>query len=159
MSHWQSVVEYCHVGLMHSDNLVLDWQSHTLQMFSSWRWAILIHAVLNLLWASCYMTHDEFNQFVWRWCHCAAGSQSLKEAVVSVAAGLRHSLAVTGKLLPKASCACFHQADPNFLFCPQTQAVYISGEGVFWVMLREHSVHALSPHTSALQCPLWYQVS
>lgn len=39
-----------------------------------------------------------------------------------------------------------------------TQAVYISGERDFLVMLRELSVHTLSHHTSALPCPLWCQV-
>lgn len=41
-------------------------------------------------------------------CHCAVGSQIQKEPVESVAAGLRHSLAVTGKFLPKTSSVCFH---------------------------------------------------
>lgn len=39
MSHWQIVVEYCHVALMHLDNLVLDRRLRTLQMFRLWRWA------------------------------------------------------------------------------------------------------------------------
>ena len=88
--------------------------------------------------------------------------QSLKDPVVSVAAGLRHSLAVTGKLAPKHH-QCFslssQSTHPNVLFNPQSQAVYISGELASAVTLREHSAPGLSPPTSALRCPLWYQVS
>lgn len=88
------------------------------------------------------------------------GSQSLKAAVVSVAAGLRHSLAVTGN---SNNGACLHERlNPQFLFIVsyfQTQALCISGASVSWVRLREHSVRAPSPHTSALLYHLWYQVS
>lgn len=65
------------------------------------------------------------------------GSQSLKAVVVSVAAGLRHSLAVTGLKRKKQLHigACFHEALNTFtLFivsCYQTRAVCISGAAGF----------------------------
>lgn len=72
------------------------------------------------------------------------GFQSLKAAVVSVAAGLRHSLAVTGKKNKQTNNnigECFHQAlnpslhqalNPSLFIvsCFQTQAVCISGAAV-----------------------------
>lgn len=56
---------------------------------------------------------------------------------MSVAAGLRHSLAVTGKFffyqkLPQCLFPLSSQStNPDFLFCLQTPDVYISGEVVF----------------------------
>lgn len=63
---------------------------------------------------------DEFDQFLWSRHHCAVCSQSLKEPAVSLAAGLRHSLAVTGKFAQKNKTMCFHYAvNPQIqIFCP-----------------------------------------
>lgn len=57
------------------------------------------------------------------------------------------------------SSSCSQSTYPHFLFCLQMQAVYTSGEQAYSVMPREHSVHILSHHTSALRCLPWYQVS
>ncbi len=157
MSHWQIVVEYWPVAPTHLDNWVLVRESHTLQIYWLLRWGmqhdkskVFIQPILsdsaasNQLQTSC----------------CTDRSQSLKEPVVSVAAGLRHSLAVTGKFGPKSlfSFSC-KSTNSNFLSCLQTQAVCISGEAVSSVTLRGHSVHSRSHHTSTLRCLLWYQVS
>lgn len=60
-----------------------------------------------------------------------------------------------------SDCSCFscEAINPVILFDFQAQAVFISGELVFSVMLREHSVHMLSHLTLTLRCPVWYQVT
>lgn len=58
---------------------------------------------------------------------------------MSVAAGLRHSLAVAGKLAPWNSPQIHSSSSQSsFAFCHQTQAVCISGALVFSMRLREH---------------------
>lgn len=60
-----------------------------------------------------------------------------------------------------SDCSCFscEAINPVILFDFQAQGVFISGELVFSVMLKEHSVHMLSHLTLTLRCPVWYQVT
>lgn len=62
-----------------------------------------------------------------------------------------------------SDCSCFscdsEAINHVILFDFQAQAVFISGELVFSVMLRKHSVHMLSHLTLTLRCPVWYQVT
>lgn len=87
---------------------------------------------------------DEFDQFLWSRHHCAVCSQSLKEPAVSLAAGLRHSLAVTGKFAQKNKTMCFHYAvNPQIqISVPPSDSgcVYQWGTG-----LSSHAKRALSP--------------
>lgn len=85
---------------------------------------------------------------------------------MSVAAGLRHSLAVNGKLalldVDRLIVFIFifrHKAITQFfLFTLQTQAVCINGELASSVTLNEHSVHILFLPTCAPGFLAWFQV-
>lgn len=86
---------------------------------------------------------NQLDQFLWSRCHRAVCSQSLKEPMVSVAAGLRHSLAVAGKFAPKMSSVCFHLANHKSWWSvlpSDSGCVYQWGRGLF-----SHAKRVLSP--------------